>query len=260
MDKKYRVCGTYGSWGEVDFPKGEMRMGGMVYVLIGVVVLPLLVSMVVRGRYRKVYEESVKVKLSGGLTGAGMARRILEAEGIEDVEIVEHWGLLPDHYDCEKKRLCLSRQHFRGTSAAALGVAAHEAGHAIQDRRRFRPLKKRELAIRYSQYLTPVIVLLPLLMMLTKTVNSKTGIIIIFAGWGAVLAFNLFTLPVEYDASERSKEVVFRKRILSSVKEERALYKMMRAACLMYVSGVLNTVRWLVGSLRSGKRPVLPES
>ncbi|MEM7143978.1 MAG: zinc metallopeptidase [Verrucomicrobiota bacterium] len=232
----------------------------MAYLLIGVVVLPLVVSMLIRGRYRKVYDESAAVKLSGGLTGAGMARRILEAEGIEDVQIVEHWGLLPDHYDAGKKRLCLSRGHFRGTSAAALGVAAHEAGHAIQDRRKFAPLKRRELAIRYSQYLTPVIVVLPALMILTKTINSKTGILIIFAGWGAVLAFNLFTLPVEYDASERAKEIVFKKRLLGSVKEERALYKMMRAACLMYVSGVLNTVRWLVGSLRPRKGTVLPES
>jgi Zn-dependent membrane protease YugP len=229
----------------------------MLYTLMALVVVPLFISMVVRGRYRKVYEESARVKLSGGLTGAGMARRILEAEGITNVEIVEHWGLLPDHYDPEKKRLCLSRPHFRGTSAAALGIAAHEAGHAIQDRKKFAPLKKREMAIKYSQYLTPIIVVLPLLMMLTKMVNSKTGVIIIFAGWAAVLGFNLLTLPVEYDASERAKEILYRKRLLGSVKEERAMYKMMRAACLMYVSGVVNTVRWLIGSLRPSKSGAL---
>jgi Zn-dependent membrane protease YugP len=232
----------------------------MLYLLVAVVVVPLFLSMVVRGRYLKVYEESQKVPLSGGLTGAGMARRILEAEGITNVEIVEHWGLLPDHYDPEKKRLCLSRPHFRGTSAAALGIAAHEAGHAIQDRKNFEPLKKREMAIKYSQYLTPVIIALPLLMILTKMVNSKTGVIIMFAGWGVVLAFNFLTLPVEYDASERSKEIIYKKRLLASVKEERALYKMMRAACLMYVSGVFNTLRWLIGSLIPSRKTALSKN
>jgi Zn-dependent membrane protease YugP len=232
----------------------------MLYMLIALVVVPLFFSMVVRGRYRKVYEESEKVKLSCGLTGAGMARRILEAEGITDVEIVEHWGLLPDHYDPEKKRLCLARPHFRGTSAAALGIAAHEAGHAIQDRKNFAPLKNRQLAIKYSQYLTPVIVALPLLMMLVRAVNSKTGILMIFGGWAAVLAFNVFTLPVEYDASERAKEILYRKRLLGSVKEERAMYKMMRAACLMYVSGVFSTLRWLIGSLKPSRKAALSKN
>ena len=225
----------------------------MIYLLIAVVAGPLLISLASRSRFHSIYEKAQKFKIKGGLTGAGMARRILEAEQITDVEIVEHWGLLPDHYDPERKRLSLARPHFRGTDAAALGIAAHEAGHAIQHRRRFAPLKMRQSAIKCSQYLTPIVVLVPMLMIFAKAVPPRIGILLLFGGWAAILGFNLFTLPVEYDASERAKEVLYRKRLLKTIAEERATYSMMRGAALMYVSGVVNVAKWLIGSIVARK-------
>ncbi len=225
----------------------------MIYFLIALFVGPLLVSMYTRGKFQTTYEESQKVKGAPELTGAGVARRILEASKITDVEIVEHWGLLPDFYDPAKKRLRLSRPHFRGTSAAAYGIAAHEAGHAIQHRAMFGALRLRISAIKVSQYLSPFVFLLPVAAILAHMVSGRIGVMGMFVAWAAVLGFNLFTLPVEYDATERSREVMDRERMFRDSKQEKAIYRMMRAAPFMYVSGFLNTIKWLISCLMPGR-------
>jgi Zn-dependent membrane protease YugP len=209
----------------------------MNFILIFLIAGPLIVSLFARGRFQAVYDASRKVEGSSTLTGAGVARKILEASGCEDVEIVEHWGLFPDYYDPAKKRLALSRPHFRGSNAAAYGIAAHEAGHALQDKQRFDPLKRRITAIKMTQYLSP-----------------KVALILMFASWGALLLYNLSTMPVEADATQRSRETLDRLRILRDHEQEQATYRMMKAAGLMYVSGFLNTVKWLIASVASGMK------
>lgn len=221
----------------------------MTYLIIAVVLGPLVVSLFARGKFQATYDDSRKVKGAPTLTGAGVARQILEASGIEDVQIVEHWGLFPDYYDPAQKRLRLSRPHFRGSNAAAYGVAAHEAGHALQHRVRFAPLNARISAIKASQYLSPLIFVVGISMVV---VRPTLGLIMMFSSWALLLVYNLSTLPVEADATQRANEVLRRLKLFRNRDEEKATYKMMRAAGLMYVSGFLNTVRWLLSCIGMG--------
>jgi uncharacterized protein len=223
----------------------------VIYLLLLLVIAPIAVSLFARGKFQAVYEESMEVECRPTLTGAGVARKILEASGIEDVEIVEHWGLFPDFYDPARKRLALSRPHFRGSNAAAYGIAAHEAGHALQDKAKFAPLKRRLSAIKSTQYLSPLIFLLGASALIARIVPVKIAILIMVAAWTALLVSNIFTMPVEADATQRAKEVLGRLRIFRDAAEEKATLRMAKAAGLMYISGFLNTLKWLFVRLRS---------
>ncbi|MFV1995570.1 MAG: zinc metallopeptidase [Verrucomicrobiales bacterium] len=226
----------------------------MYYLLIAVIAGPVLISLFVRGRFQSVYDAARQVKGNADLTGAGVARQILEAAGIRDVEIVEHWGFIPDFYDPARKRLMLSRPHFRGSHAAAYGIAAHEAGHVLQDRANFAPLKMRITAIRMSQYLSPFIFLIPVVAILGRFTSVKMALLGMFLAWGALLAYNLSTVPVEFDSTERSKEIMARLKLFRNSEQRDATYRMMATAPLMYVSGFLNTLRWLLAYILPGNR------
>ena len=223
----------------------------MIYILLLLLIAPMAISLFARGRFQSVYEESVEVECQPKLTGAGVARKILEASGIDDVEIVEHWGLFPDFYDPKRKRLALSRPHFRGSNAAAYGIAAHEAGRALQDKAKFAPLQKRLSAIKSTQYLSPLIFVLGITALLARFPSAKIAVLIMMAAWAALLLGNIVTMPVEADATQRAKEVLGKLRIFRDSAEEKATLKMAKAAGLMYVSGFLNTLKWLFVRLRS---------
>ena len=167
-----------------------------------------------------------------------------------------HWrshrdcaGLFPDYYDPGRKRLALSRAHFRGSNAAAYGIAAHEAGHALQHKARFRPLKARISAIKMSQYCSPLVFLLPAVALFAKIGSVKITLLVMFASWAMLLAYNLSTMPVEVDATQRANEVLRRLNLFRNHGQEKATFRMAKAAGLMYVSGFLNTVKWLFASL-----------
>ncbi len=211
----------------------------------------MAVSLFARGRFQAVYEETAEVKCQPNLTGAGVARKILEKSGIDDVEIVEHWGLFSDFYDPVRKRLALSRPHFRGSNAAAYGIAAHEAGHALQDKAKFGPLKRRLSAIKSTQYLSPLIFVFGAAALIGHVVPVKIAILIMMGAWTTLLLGNIFTMPVEADATQRANEVLGKLRIFRDATEERATLKMARAAGLMYISGCLNTLKWIFVRLRS---------
>ena len=133
--------------------------------------LALIVTLYGRSKYRLVYDEEIKNLSPSGLTGEKLARLILDESGIEGVEIVKSVGLFADFYDPGSKRLSLAPQHFGGSTFSALGVAAHEAGHAIQQQAGYHPLSWRITAVKATMYLTlPVVVIGTVMTLMTKAV------------------------------------------------------------------------------------------
>jgi len=193
------------------------------------------------------YNRYASVPAARGLTGAQAARTILDAAGLTDVPVGEVAGHLTDHYDPLKRELFLSSENYHGNSVAAVGVAAHETGHALQQKAAYAPLKWRMAMIPITQFATFAWQGIFLLGLLFHAWGKFLGIAILI--FTIITVFQLITLPVEYDASRRAKA---RLTELGLVRGEEAagVSKVLNAAALTYVaamvSAVLQLVRFLI--------------
>lgn len=177
-----------------------------------------------------------------GLTGAQVARRILDMNGLNHVRVEEVGGLLSDHYDPTKKVLRLSHDVYRGNSLAAAGIAAHEAGHALQHQENYGPLKIRTFmvpSVQIGSWLGPIIFIVGLLM------SSTIGTQIAWFGlllFGATALFAIVTLPVEFDASRRAKAWLSDSGIIYRGEEMKGVNSVLDAAALTYVAAAIQAV------------------
>jgi hypothetical protein len=191
---------------------------------------------------RRTYARHSRTPTLGGYTGAQAAHAILRQAGIENVEVVEHEELLGDHYDPSNRRLVLSSANYHGASAAALGVAAHECGHAIQHRQAYAPLQWRMAAVGVTHFASQMVLWIPLLGMFTGLLAAKTGLAFMAAGWGVLMLFNLVTLPVEFDASRRAKLLLGQMGFIQAGPERAAVAQVLNAAALTYVAAFITSL------------------
>jgi Zn-dependent membrane protease YugP len=216
----------------------------------------LLLSFWAMARVRRVYAHYSQVQAASGITGAGVADRILQQAGISDVQIVESNQMLGDHYDPSRKQLVLSSENFHGSSLAALGVAAHECGHAIQHQIAYAPLKWRMAAVGATTYASQVVMWLPMFFMFTHMLAPKTGLLIMAAAWGVIMIFNLITLPVEFDASRRAKVILGHMGYIRPGEEADGVRKTLDAAGWTYVAAFITSLAyflWYVLPLLTGR-------
>jgi uncharacterized protein len=206
----------------------------------------MLISLWATIRVKRVYHRWSEVKASSGLTGAEVAASILDRSGIHDVEIVEHDELLGDHYDPVRKRLVLSSQNYHGTSVAALGVAAHECGHAVQHKVAYGPLHWRMSAVAATQFASQIVLWLPLIGISTGYLNGRTAGVILAISWGVIMLFNLVTLPVEFDASRRAKAVLGEMGFLGTDGEVAGVRKTLDAAAWTYVAAFITSFAYFL--------------
>ena len=181
-------------------------------------------------------------RVRANMTGAQAARTILDGEGLYDVTVEETRGFLSDHYDPRSRTLRLSPTVARTNSVAAVGVAAHEAGHALQHAAAYWPLQLRSTmvpTVQFGSWLGPVVFFLGLLMNLTPV--AWLGVIL-FAG---VAVFALVTLPVELDASRRAKALL-QERFMVDSQGMVGIGKVLDAAALTYVAGAVQAVSTLL--------------
>jgi uncharacterized protein len=200
-------------------------------------------------RVKKIYQRHLETPIRSGLSGAQVAALILQKAGIQDVEIQEQPGMLGDHYDPLHKRLVLSPDNYHGHSASSVGVAAHEAGHAIQHAIAYAPLQWRMLAVGATNYASQVVMWLPLLGMVTGFINTGTGLLIMALAWGVIMVFNLITLPVEFDATRRAKVVLSGLNITSSREENNAVHEVLSAAAWTYVAAFITSLAYFLWHL-----------
>ncbi|MEO0413935.1 MAG: zinc metallopeptidase [Verrucomicrobiota bacterium] len=214
----------------------------MVGLLI-VFAVVLALTMWARKRYQKVYDSELKHSARDGLTGAEMARRLLESKGIADVKVVCKTGVFADFYDPGKKQLSLAPQHYKGSTYAALGIAAHEAGHAIQQVEGYHPLHWRVSAVRATIFLSVPLIIVGAGMLALGM--GRTGVMILVAVWPLIAVANLVTIPIELDASERAKKRLREVGAFQNLDERVGVEKMMTAAAAKYVDGIFSVLSWL---------------
>jgi Zn-dependent membrane protease YugP len=216
------------------------------------VMLPgLLLGLWAQWRLHSAFGKYSQVPVASGLTGAQAARRILDSAGLNNVPVEEVEGRLTDHYDPAQRALFLSSDNFHGNSVAAVGVAAHETGHALQHQAAYAMLNLRMALAPVTQFASTIygaILLLGWIMGMMKIMLPV--IIIVFA---VITLFQLITLPVEYDASHRAKAQLFR---LGLVREsERAgVAKVLDAAALTYVAALVSSVLTLLYYITAARR------
>src|SRR6478735_3426174 len=177
--------------------------GGSHWLLyIGV---PLIIGIWAQIRVRRAFSRWSNPPASSNITGAECAREILQAAQIHDVEVVETNDFLGDHYDPTKKKLCLSSNVYNTPSVAALGIAAHETGHAIQHARAYAPLKLRMAIVpvtMIASQMLPFIIIGGLFFRISGLITLGIYCYLVLVG------FQLITLPVEFDASRRAKIIL----------------------------------------------------
>jgi uncharacterized protein len=210
------------------------------FLFLGTLALSLWATWRVKAAFSK-YSE---VPASSGLTGAEVAQRIMMASGIYDVEIVESNDFLGDHYDPMNKRLVLSSANFRGTSTASVGVAAHETGHAIQHKLAYAPLNMRMAAAGLAGYANMAVAFLPIVGFMTGLLRPM--LLIMCIAWGVIMLFNLVTLPVEFDASNRAKKLLVDMGFIRGPSEMAAVNQVLDAAALTYVAAFLTSLGYLL--------------
>ncbi len=206
--------------------------------------IPAFILMGITSWYvRHAYNKWSQIRTNSGLTGAQAAQRLLSTSGIYGMQVQGTYGELTDHYDPRNKTLFLSQGVANVPSVAAVAIAAHEMGHAMQDAEEYFPLK-------FRAALVPMV-----------NIGSNLGWILILAGiflgftqlaWAGVIffaggaVFALATLPVEFDASARAKVLLQQTGIIRTEEEMRGVNQVLNAAALTYVAGLVTAVMQLL--------------
>lgn len=221
----------------------------------------LLLMMWAQYRLRATYAQAMQ--MPAPLSGAAAARHILDQAGLHNVGVEEVPGQLSDHYDPSAKVLRLSSEVYHNHSIAAVGIAAHEAGHALQDAKNYAPLGLRNLAVPAAQYGPGLAMVLFIVGSLFASGGNmfmgRQLIIVGLVAFSSVLVFQIINLPVEYDASARAKRVLAELQIVRDPQGAAMVNSMLGAAALTYVAGMLQSLLTLLyyifrfsGILRSG--------
>lgn len=209
------------------------------FLLYLIVSLPaLLLGYWAQAKIRSAYSQYSQIRTATGLTGAEVARLMLDRNGLTNIQIEQVSGTLSDHYDPSSKTLRLSQGVYSSPSVAAAGVAAHETGHAIQDATNYGPLKIRSImvpTVRIGSWIGPIVFMVGLAL---SSINLAWIGIILFS---ATAIFSLVTLPVEFNASERAKEWLANSGVIYSSEVE-GVHKVLDAAALTYVAGALQSI------------------
>lgn len=215
-------------------------------LILIIVFLPLAASLIIQSKYKKYSQVDNDKKLSG----FEVARKILDENNLQDIHVVEVKGNLSDHYDSKRKVVRLSTNVFHDNSIASLAVAAHECGHAIQD-------KEGYLFLRVRNFIFPIV-----------NICSRFAYIVILLGFlseflqliylgialvGVGLIFQIITLPVEFNASKMAKEKLKKYKLVNK-EEIEGVHSVLTAAAWTYVAGTLATIAQMLRLFLIGRR------
>ena len=201
-----------------------------------------------QAKVKGAYARASRVPAASGLTGAQAARRVMEAEGIYEVGIEETQGYLSDHYDPSHRVLRLSPEVYRGRSLASLGIAAHEAGHAIQHAHHYGPLVIRNGIVPLASVggnLSMLFIILGFVLM-TGSQALGQGLVVVGIGlFSLTVLFQLINLPVEFNASSRARQALLSIGLVDR-EEDRVVKKVLSAAAMTYVAATVTAVLTLL--------------
>ncbi|HSI08181.1 MAG TPA: zinc metallopeptidase [Rariglobus sp.] len=229
-------------------------------IWIVLIIIPMLFGLYAQMRVQSAYNKNVQIPSRGRITGREAADAVMRSAGITNVEIVQVPGQLTDHYDPIHRRLALSELNYNGTSLAALGVAAHEAGHAIQHKVGYQMMNIRQTLAPSTQIAASVsnyVILAGILML--SYLRNPFGYNLLYIGaiaLAVIVLFQLVTLPVEFDASRRAKAQLVTLGILDK-DEMKGANETLDAAALTYVAAfvaALGSLLHIVMIIAGGNR------
>lgn len=230
----------------------------MYFVYVGPAILLALWA---QWKVKSAYARASRMPARSGLSGAETAERILSIYGIHDVGIEPVHSFLGDHYDSRHKMLRLSPEVYHGRSLASLGIAAHEAGHAIQDAKAYAPLKLRNGLVPMASIGSNMAILLIIIGVVMSSAGKAYASIgggLAIGGlllFGSVVLFQLVNLPVEFNASSRAKEILLQQGMITA-QEAPVVNKVLSAAAMTYVAATATAVLTLLyyASIVFGRR------
>ena len=206
---------------------------------------------------RHAYNKWSKVRATSGLTGHQAAQRLISTGNLYGVQVQGTAGQLSDHYDPRNKTLFLSQDVAHSPSVAAVAISAHELGHALQDAEDYFPMRIRSMlvpAVNIGSNLGWILIMIGLVLRMTNL--AWVGVAVFSAG----ALFALATLPVEFNASARAKQLLYQTGIIQTEEEQRGVNQVLNAAALTYVAGLITAVLqllyyvFLVGGLGGRRR------
>lgn len=206
----------------------------LIIIFLLMLSIPIYASIKVNVNYKK-YKKVINEK---DLTGFDVARRILDENGLGDIYVVETKGVMSDHYDSRRKTVRLSTEVFHGTSVASVAIAAHECGHAIQDKEGYTWMKLRSIIfpiVNIGQRIAYIVMIIGLFLSYMDYVYAAIGFT--FLG----LLFELVTLPVEFDASKRAKDIILKDGMIND-KDKKGIDAVLNSAALTYVAAVVSSI------------------
>ena len=210
----------------------------------------LALSLWANWRVKANFKKYSSIRCSRGMTGAEAAAELLSKAGITDVKIVPTEGKLSDHYNPLTKTLALSKEVYNSSSIAAIGIAAHEAGHALQHAQHYMPLWIRSVLVPTANFGSSI----GYFVMIIGLIMSSTNMVFLGAFlFSAVLLFQIVTLPVEFNASSRAKSLVVEYGIISS-EEQVGINRILNSAALTYVAAAVSTLLTLLYFLMRARR------
>jgi uncharacterized protein len=204
---------------------------------------PLLLGLGVQAWLKRTFAKYSSVEVSSGLSGAEVARQILDRNGLAEVPVeISPGGALSDHYDPRKKALFLSEPVYQPASIAAAAVAAHETGHALQDSRGYAPLKIRSAIYPAVAFASTAWIWL---LIIGAVLGALNLVAIALAVYAVAVAFHIITLPVEFNASRRAAGQLQELALVGPTESE-GVQKVLRAAAFTYVAGALAALSLLL--------------
>lgn len=206
------------------------------YILV---IICAIISLFASARVEAVFNKFNRVAAASGLTGAEAAQRILHAAGIYDVKVQQVGGKLSDHYDPGRKILRLSDSTYGSRSVAAIGVAAHECGHAIQHQEEYKPLTLRSILVPVTNFASKLA--MPIILIGCVLSYNQTLIQVGIFAFSFAVIFQLVTLPVEFNASSRALAMLKQEQILEQY-EVTMSKKVLRAAAMTYVAAAAASI------------------
>lgn len=216
------------------------------YMYLLFVVPTMLLALGAQWLIRSAYQRTSQIPAK--MNGAMAARRILDANGLQNISIEQAQGQLSDHYDPSSKVVRLSPDVYQGYSLASVGIAAHEVGHAIQDAKHYAPLMVRNLAVPVAGFggsLSQVFLMAAIGLGAMGMGKLATGAMLLFVlGFSATVIFQLINLPVEFNASSRAKTELVSLGIING-QELSQVSSVLTAAALTYVAATLQAVATL---------------
>jgi len=211
-------------------------------ILIGT----LLIGLWAQAKVKSTFVRYSQVRAHNGYNGGQVAAQILRSAGIHDVEIRIQKGHLNDHYDPIRKRLVLSDENYHGTSISAIAVSAHECGHALQHQQAYGPLKLRMASVGITSFANGMLTWVMIGSLFLGLIPFGVALPLLALCWGVIMAFNLVTLPVEFDASRRAKVVLNQMGFTSTATEDEGVSKVLNAAAFTYVAAFITSLAWFI--------------